>query len=352
MTRSSLSTTARSLLFKNGQMRPADEKRELRNLIPPDVTSEFIPVRIIGKGEHGLVFEAKNRLKNNVAIKRIVYPIEDVNREEQIMQIMDSSCVIHTSAVFHAPGPTKFTRYIFFAMELMPMTLRQFLRERKPISHVYKMLFGFQIFSGLSHIHKKSIMHRDLNFDNILVDPTSGVLKIIDFGCAKFTTREASESVPYITERPYRAPEMIYGSKNYDKSVDIWAAACIYAEMIKEKPLFSGVSQIGAAQDMARILGPPGKDVIASYKGNTDIMMPARGSSSLEKELPNASKDDLELLRRCLSWDPKKRPTAEQCIEAKCFDELFTGLVLLPGHTQLPVLSRGNYSHLRNMGFK
>lgn len=36
--------------------------------------------------------------------------------------------------------------------------------------------------------------------------------------------------------RWYRAPELLFGSKMYGPGVDIWAAACIFAELILRRP--------------------------------------------------------------------------------------------------------------------
>ena len=38
----------------------------------------------------------------------------------------------------------------------------------------------------------------------------------------------------------YRAPELLLGKKDYDKSIDMWAVGCILAELLARKPLFPG----------------------------------------------------------------------------------------------------------------
>lgn len=42
----------------------------------------------------------------------------------------------------------------------------------------------------------------------------------------------------------YRAPEILLGSHHYSTPVDIWSVGCIFAEMISQKPLFPGDSEI------------------------------------------------------------------------------------------------------------
>jgi serine/threonine protein kinase len=88
-------------------------------------------------------------------------------------------------------------------------------------------------------MHSKKIIHRDIKPRNLLVDPSCHVLKICDFGSAKFYSEEDA-SVSYICSRYYRAPELIFGSSKYDYSIDIWAAGCVIAELLRGTPLFKG----------------------------------------------------------------------------------------------------------------
>lgn len=36
----------------------------------------------------------------------------------------------------------------------------------------------------------------------------------------------------FVATRWYRAPEIVLGSKNYSKAVDIWSVGCILAELV------------------------------------------------------------------------------------------------------------------------
>lgn len=75
---------------------------------------------------------------------------------------------------------------------------------------------------------------------NLLIS-NNGILKIADFGLARIYT-DKSEGRQYshqVATRWYRAPELLYGSRNYTPSVDIWAAGCIYGEIINRSPLFA-----------------------------------------------------------------------------------------------------------------
>ena len=64
-------------------------------------------------------------------------------------------------------------------------------------------------------------------------------MKICDFGSAKKVV-EGENSTAYITSRYYRAPELLIGKKDYDTSIDLWSAGCVFAEMLLGHPMFKG----------------------------------------------------------------------------------------------------------------
>ena len=78
------------------------------------------------------------------------------------------------------------------------------MKEHTPVEHIFALVCAFQMFAGIAHIHGRGIMDRDMSPDNLVVDTSTVRLKIIDFGFAKVATWNL-ESLPYLTERPYRA---------------------------------------------------------------------------------------------------------------------------------------------------
>lgn len=54
----------------------------------------------------------------------------------------------------------------------------------------------YQLFRSLAYIHSKGICHRDIKPQNLLLDPSTGVLKLCDFGryggCDKYFVHRSS----------------------------------------------------------------------------------------------------------------------------------------------------------------
>jgi cell cycle related kinase len=81
--------------------------------------------------------------------------------------------------------------------------------------------------SAVEYIHELGIMHRDLKPANLLIG-SRGELKVADFGlCRVFGHRisdldsnvekEQHLFTHQVASRWYRAPELLYGSRNYGK---------------------------------------------------------------------------------------------------------------------------------------
>lgn len=97
-------------------------------------------------------------------------------------------------------------------------------------------------------------MHRDIKPENILVSP-HGVVKLCDFGCARFINTSDESFTDYVATRWYRAPELLVGDQRYGKAVDVWAVGCLYAEMVTGDPLFPGDSDVDQLYRITKALG-------------------------------------------------------------------------------------------------
>jgi serine/threonine protein kinase len=91
------------------------------------------------------------------------------------------------------------------------------------------------VLAGLSHIHSKNLIHRDIKAENILLitDPTKTepygyTVKICDLGFC----REDDENVnTFCGTTSYMAPE-IFRKEIYDNKVDVWAVGVMLFRML------------------------------------------------------------------------------------------------------------------------
>lgn len=74
--------------------------------------------------------------------------------------------------------------------------------------------YMIQTLKGLEYLHMNWIMHRDLKPNNLLVN-SDGILKVGDFGLAKFYGSPTRINTHQVVTRWYRAPELLFGARHY-----------------------------------------------------------------------------------------------------------------------------------------
>ncbi|KZL65576.1 cmgc dyrk prp4 protein kinase [Colletotrichum incanum] len=137
--------------------------------------------------------------------------------------------------------------HLCMAFEHLSLNLREVLKKfgnNVGINLGATRAYAHQIFIGLAHMRKCSVIHADLKPDNILVNESRNVLKICDLGTGIDKSDAATahnEITPYLVSRFYRAPEIILGMP-YDYSIDMWSIGCTLYELYTGKILFAGDS--------------------------------------------------------------------------------------------------------------
>ena len=76
--------------------------------------------------------------------------------------------------------------HVNFLMEpIEGMTLYDFQKEQVCIKLEHVRFFAAKTLILLEYLHKQQIIFRDLKTENILIEASTGELKIVDFGFAK-----------------------------------------------------------------------------------------------------------------------------------------------------------------------
>ena len=93
------------------------------------------------------------------------------------------------------------------------------------------------LMGALHYLHSRRVLHRDLKPANILLDETSKVAKICDFGFARHLGVETMVLTSIKGTPLYMAPELIE-ERPYDHTADLWSAGAILYELSVGFPPF------------------------------------------------------------------------------------------------------------------
>lgn len=133
---------------------------------------------------------------------------------------------------------------LYLVFEFLIMDLRKYMdTTRKDLSPQLVQSFLYQLTDAILFCHARRVLHRDLKPQNLLVT-SDGTIKVADFGLGRGFGIPLRVYTHEIVTLWYRAPEVLLGTDRYSCPVDIWAIGCIFAEMVRRKPLFHGDSEI------------------------------------------------------------------------------------------------------------
>jgi len=176
---------------------------------------------------------------------------------------------------------------------------------------------------GIKFLHDHDIIHRDIKPGNIFIDENC-VVKIGDFGSARISPQQKKEKekekkekrplTPGVGTKWYKAPEIIFGNKHYDKSVDIWSFGCLMAEMFLLEPLFPGSTDFEMINLIFSFIGFSKEDE-AVLKPQLHINLRERPKNIFENTFDIADKDSIDLMSKMLVANPNKRITVEEILK-------------------------------------
>lgn len=281
--------------------------------------------------------------KNLVAIKKVLQDKRFKNRELTIMRDLKHCNIVQLKYFFYSMGDKREEVYLNLILEYVPETVyrvsRHYAKAKQPMPMIFVKLYMYQLLRALAHLHSTNVCHRDIKPQNLLVDPSTAVLKLCDFGSAKKLI-SGEPNVSYICSRYYRAPELIFGATNYTCDIDVWSAGCVLAELMLGQPIFPGDSGVDQLVEIIKLLGTPSKEAIKEMNPNyTEFKFPTIKAHPWSKVFKSKTPESaIALCAALLEYSPKKRTNAFEALTHSFFDELRVEGQKLPSEGPLPAL--------------
>ena len=217
----------------------------------------------LGRGGMGAVYLAEQPgLGREVAIKELIQsavadPIA-LKRFMQEAQVMARTS--HPNLVqVHDLEQIGDANYIVLEF-VRGKSLREWLNQGVlPLPKTFAIMHG--VLQALDYAHKRSIVHRDMKPENVLLSD-EGDVKVADFGIARLTDDSgaggtATKTGTTVGTPQYMSPEQVASSK-VDGRSDLYSAGIMFYELVVGQPPFTASEADGPFTLMAKhVQAPP-----------------------------------------------------------------------------------------------
>ncbi|OAJ43966.1 hypothetical protein BDEG_27274 [Batrachochytrium dendrobatidis JEL423] len=287
--------TTPPVLLPTPAMTPPKTSTEPAELATID---DYTIVKSIGEGAYGFVRLAYRTLdpeKTPLVIKYVVKTrvLSWCRRENLGGRIPVEAAILYESHLHPHPNVVDMIEcfqdefYVYIVMRHSGnMDLFQFIESNPTLPEsLIRHLFR-QCTLAVEHLHKHDIVHRDIKDENVVIDTTTYIAQLIDFGSGAFLDTGKPFTTFYGT-MDFAAPEVLEGNPYNGKPQDMWALGILlYTLIYKENPFYSV------------------DEILADHGLRIPFTL---------------SNESLDLLESLLSHDVEKRPTIEQCLQHPWF---------------------------------
>ncbi|CAM6094134.1 unnamed protein product [Calypogeia fissa] len=288
---------------------------------------QYEKVEKIGEGTYGVVYKARDRVTNEtIALKKIRLEQEDEGvpstaiREISLLKEMQHGNIVRLQDVVHSE------KRLYLVFEYLDLDLKKHMDSSPDLAKDSRLIktYLYQILRGIAYCHSHRVLHRDLKPQNLLIDRRTNALKLADFGLARAFGIPVRTFTHEVVTLWYRAPEILLGSRHYSTPVDVWSVGCIFAEMVNQRPLFPGDSEIDELFKIFRTLGTPNEETWPGVTSLPDFKsaFPKWPAKNLSTVVPGLEPAGIDLLARMLTLEPSQRITARAALEHEYFKDI------------------------------
>ncbi|KAM3326558.1 serine/threonine-protein kinase STY13-like [Capsicum chacoense] len=169
-------------------------------------------------------------------------------------------------------------------------TLKNYLykNRKKKLDFKTVIQLALDLSRGLSYLHSKKIVHRDVKAENMLLD-TNRTLKIADFGVARVEAQNPKDMTGETGTLGYMAPEVLNG-KPYNRKCDVYSfGICLWEIYCCDLP-YTDLSFAEVSSAVVR--------------------------QNLRPKIPGCCPGSLtQIMKKCWDANPDKRPEMDEVVK-------------------------------------
>ena len=214
------------------------------------LAGRYVTGRVLGQGGFGITYVAQNYNTKELAAIKEYYPDSMAIREgshsvtpynmdrssnyeygkerfleeaKTLSEFIGNPHIVRVISYFEEHGTA------YFVMEYVKgISLKKYLQGKGgKISWQEAMQFLSPVMDALSAVHDKGIIHRDVTPDNIVITD-DGNVKLLDFGSARYSIGERSQSLDVILKHGFAPYEQYIRRSRQGSFTDVYSLAATF----------------------------------------------------------------------------------------------------------------------------
>lgn len=264
---------------------------------PGDEVAGHAIRRTIGSGASATVYLAEHLATGEWVALKLIHEADDASDEERADLRQRFQHEAQTAGRLQHPGIVRIidagdeAGQLWAAMEPVPgCTLQRYTDRARLLPPPVAVDIAQQLAAALAHAHEAGVVHRDLKPSNVLVDLPTGVVKLSDFGIARFDDGARTRTGVLLGTPGYMAPEQLAGTAA-DARADLYALGVLLFELLTGRRPHESNS---LGEFLRAVMADPAPDLRVHW--------------------PGAPPDLAELLAAMLAKVPADRPASAHAV--------------------------------------
>ena len=226
----------------------------------------YIVEQVIGEGAMGKVFQGRDpKINRTVAIKTLNLKREfDEDEQENVLgrffHEAEAAGRLHHPHIVTIYDAGEHDELAYIAMEFLTGSdLRIYTKQGTLLPTLTVVKIGMKLAGALAYAHTRDIIHRDIKAANIMYDPSTGQLKVTDFGIARLTDSRRTKTGMVLGTPSSMSPEQLRGKK-LDGRTDLYSLGVLMFQLLTARLPYKADS---LTQLMYKITNEPPPDLFA-----------------------------------------------------------------------------------------